>query len=194
MDKISIGIAAGYLYTSVFLSKNGLILNYFFFKNSEFSKLIAESIDTLCKNNNINNIDYITIFTGPTPLTTCRSICAWVKGWSLAKNITVINVFGEEFYLNNQNDKIIMSLFSGKYLLINSNLDKKIIEAKDINKINAKDFQIVTNNISKNLLENNFNSINILTNIEKISKEAFLIFSKKNRNDYKKDIFPYSIL
>jgi hypothetical protein len=194
MDKISIGIAAGYIYTSVFLSKNGLIINYLFFKNSEFSKLIAENIDLLLKNNGINNIDYITVFTGPTPLTTCRSICAWVKGWSLTKNILVVDVFGSEFYIDNQNNSVIISLFSQKYILVDFEYKEKIIEYKDINEININDFQLVTNNTSNKSFQSNFKSINILPNLKKISEKAFFIFKKEKENNYKKDILPYVIL
>jgi hypothetical protein len=184
MPVFSIGIVPGHSYTFIYFSRDYVVLEYSYFLNCKFLTIIVEEIERIIKN--IDNLSYLTILNGPAPLMTTRAICAWAKGWSLAKEIPIICFGGSEYY--QREDLIFMNLFGGRYLL---NFKKENVEKRiSYNEIDLICFDnINTIEITKgvilpeNLYFNKIVTTVFMPNFNKIAKCSYEKFCYKNISD-----------
>lgn len=171
-NNYSIGIIPSYNYTFFYIAiNNKTIINCNFIKNIDISNNLIKILNNIKGN---NKIKFLTIFTGPSTSITCRSIIAFIKGWSISKNIPISNIFGEDYYILNNNYINIIEMFNKNFLYIENN-KKIIINEKDLLSILA-----IKNNI---ILFAGINNLKIKGKI--ISQILFPNINLININSYK---------
>jgi hypothetical protein len=168
---LSIGIVPSYLYTVIYISLNGKIIDFTFFKNIEFASKITFELDFLLKDFSTNDLSYLSIFTGPSTLMTYRTAHAFLKGISDSLNIPIILLDGVLYY---SKDTIIslVSIFSEKYILL-ENKKEFLLNENEILNLDLKNIFIATNNILKMNNNKNISGFILFPNLENISIDSY---------------------
>ena len=185
----SFGIVPSYNYTAFYIAiNNKTIIHYDYIRNIEISNNLIKKINNI-KDNNI--IEFLTIFTGPSTSITSRCIISFIKGWSASKNIPISNIFGENYYILNNNCINIIEIFNKNFLYIENN-KKTILNEHDLFSILEKKTKtILFSGINNLKIEGKIISQTLFPNINLINTNSYnnfenqkLIFSNSNINSY----------
>lgn len=95
----SLGILPGYKNTTLYAAANGIVVAALIIENIKLFSQLADSIQALCSMAKIkkHDIQLIALLAGPAPLTTTRTLCAWIQGLMRTnKNISAVVLSGLE--------------------------------------------------------------------------------------------------
>ena len=141
-----IGFFIGYEAITLWLGTEKTIIAIEQINNKDFLSRGCDSIDNLCKKANISSADIscIGLYTGPSPLTTTRSVCAFIQGWKDAsQDKLIVYTYGGMDYLYNSLEKtskktvLILQAYAGRLYYYDGSTEKMsahnsiIEEAKD---------------------------------------------------------------
>lgn len=128
-EKVYFGIITSFIYTIFFAAKKDTIIEYKIIMNTEFNREITVIIDFFLQN--YGKPLFLSIFSGPAPLLSCRTTLSFCKGWLMASYLPFTVLQGSSYFYFDFFDLILLQNFSGTYLLY-SNTEEKIITLEDI--------------------------------------------------------------
>lgn len=125
-EKLYLGVATSYIYTLVYVAREGQIISTYYMDNIEFNNKITTLINSLIEQ--YGNFLFINIFLGPAPLLSCRTTLTFFQAISFALSIPLVTQSGVSFYSYSCFDYIFIQNFTDSYLILNTkaNAEEKV--------------------------------------------------------------------
>lgn len=183
------GVITSFIYTVVYIAKNDIIIDYYYFKNINFQKEITAIFDKYLEK---YSFSFLSIFLGPAPLMSLRASLIFMQGLYFSFKIPIVVLSGNSLYKSKLYDIIIIQNFCGNYLLIekrNKNKFNTLLEIEEKNYLNKK-IALVAREGHNIVINNNYVSL-LFPNIENFALLAYKKYqSKKYIKDFT-DIVPF---
>lgn len=126
---IQCGVVTSYIYTFIYVHKNGVISYSWYIKNNEFHKSFYTIFEKIIYE---EKIDFFNVFLGPAPLLSSRTTLIAMQAFFIAKKISVVVTKGYEYYKHPDFQIIIIQNFAGFYTLIENNMMQESLLLSDI--------------------------------------------------------------
>lgn len=180
--KYHFGVITSFIYTTCYVAENRKIIEMKIFENIYFNAKITATLDNFFQK--YQDPLFLTVFTGPAPLLSCRTTLIFFQGWTLTTKISLISVSGMYYYSYSDFDSIFIQNFSGKYFLLETNQKIESINLENIKRENfiTKKVGLVARKEHSIPLDHTFI---LQPNIEKILETAV---KKYIKNDYVRDM------
>jgi hypothetical protein len=176
-DIFHLGVVTSFIYTVIYVAKNNIIVECEYIKNISFQKEICDKLDVVFAK---YTIDFISLFTGPAPLMSCRTTLIFMQATCIALNMPIVLLSGNNYYRYKYCDVVIIQNFCGNYVLIENN---KKQEKTTLLEIEKKDYSNkIVGLVSReghNIIINSNYIVLLFPNLDNIVKDAY----KKYQNN-----------
>jgi hypothetical protein len=182
-------VVTSYVYTELYVVNDAVILERIYFKNIDFQSNIVSYVNDFFER---YQIQFISLFTGPAPLISCRVSLLFFQALLFVKNIPYVVLSGFSLYRYDYCDVVIVQNFSGKYVVLEKNTKMKELTIQELKNTNFCDLLVSVVSRENHILEIDRNNATILfPNQELIVKKTLQKINTEKTSIYYEKIVPF---